>query len=106
AFFNFRGVTGRYFFYYRSALFAKVALDGSAKTTVDSLRMPLIKGFVLAHPDPTEQENIVNFLDRETAKIDALINKQKQLIAALCEDRAATITHAVTHGLDPDTETV
>src|SRR5699024_628202 len=62
--------------------------------------------FVLAHPDPTEQENIVNFLDRETAKIDALINKQKQLIAALCEDRAATITHAVTKGLDPDTETV
>src|SRR5699024_10866356 len=38
--------------------------------------------------------------DRETAKIDALIDKQEQLIATLREDRAATITHAVTKGLD------
>ncbi|MGB6244169.1 restriction endonuclease subunit S, partial [Gordonia sp. (in: high G+C Gram-positive bacteria)] len=44
------------------------------------------------------------FLDRETAKIDALIGKQEQLIATLREDRAATITQAVTKGLDPDIE--
>ena len=42
-----------------------------------------------------------DFLDRETAKIDALIGKQEQLIATLREDRTATITHAVTKGLDP-----
>ena len=47
---------------------------------------------------------IVDFLDRETAKIDALIGKQEQLIATLREDRTATITHAVTKGLDPDVE--
>ena len=51
-----------------------------------------------------EQEQIVDFLDRETAKIDALIGKQEQLIATLREDRTATITHAVTKGLDPDVE--
>ena len=44
--------------------------------------------------------HIVDFLDRETAKIDALIGKQEQLIATLREDRTATITHAVTKGLD------
>ncbi|WP_206474203.1 restriction endonuclease subunit S [Dietzia sp. KRD202] len=104
AFFNFRGVTGRYFFHYLSGLFAKVALDGSAKTTVDSLRMPLIKGFFIAHPDRAEQERIARFLDRETTKIDALIGKQEKLIATLREDRAATITHAVTKGLDRNVE--
>lgn len=53
---------------------------------------------------PEEQSAIANFLDRETAKIDALIGKQEQLITTLREDRIATITHAVTKGLDPNVE--
>jgi len=55
-------------------------------------------------PPPEEQQAIADFLDRETAKIDALIAKQEQLIATLREDRIATITHAVTKGLDPNAE--
>ncbi|GFG84324.1 restriction endonuclease subunit S [Mycolicibacter algericus] len=55
-------------------------------------------------PPHTEQQSIVRFLDHETAKIDVLIAKQEQLIATLREDRTATITHAVTKGLDPDVE--
>lgn len=51
-------------------------------------------------PPTSEQVRIAKFLDRETAKIDALIGKQEQLIATLREDRAATITQAVTKGLD------
>lgn len=51
-------------------------------------------------PTPDEQRRIVRFLDHETAKIDALIAKQEQLIATLREDRSATITHAVTKGVD------
>jgi type I restriction enzyme S subunit len=54
-------------------------------------------------PPRSEQEQIVRFLERETAKIDALIAKQEQLIATLREDRTATITHAVTKGLDLNT---
>ena len=48
-----------------------------------------------------EQAAIATFLDRETAKIDALIAEQEQLIALLAEKRQATISHAVTQGLDP-----
>ncbi|MEZ0385228.1 restriction endonuclease subunit S [Mycobacterium sp. pW045] len=55
-------------------------------------------------PSEVEQQAIVSFLDRETAKIDVLVAKQEQLIATLREDRTATITHAVTKGLDPDVE--
>lgn len=55
-------------------------------------------------PPHSEQVAIADFLDCETARIDALIGKQEQLIATLREDRAATVTQAVTKGLDPDAE--
>ena len=53
-------------------------------------------------PPPAEQRAIADFLDRETAKIDALIAAQERLIALLDEKRQATVTHAVTKGLDPN----
>ena len=49
-----------------------------------------------------EQKQIAAFLDYETAKIDALIDKQQQLIALLGEKRQAVISHAVTKGLNSD----
>ena len=51
-------------------------------------------------PSTDEQETIANFLDHETAKIDALIEKQQQLIKLLKEKRQAVISHAVTKGLN------
>lgn len=51
-------------------------------------------------PEP-EQRAIVAFLDRETARIDALVAKKQRLIELLQEKRAAVITRAVTKGLDP-----
>jgi type I restriction enzyme S subunit len=54
-------------------------------------------------PDmPTsEQANIAEFLDHETAKIDDLIERQERLIELLKEKRQAVISHAVTKGLNP-----
>lgn len=52
--------------------------------------------------DVAEQQTIAQFLDYETAKIDALIAKQEQLIELLKEKRQAVISHAVTKGLNPD----
>ncbi|AAV81484.1 restriction endonuclease subunit S [Idiomarina loihiensis] len=49
-----------------------------------------------------EQQKIAQFLDYETAKIDALIDEQKRLIELLKEKRQAVISHAVTKGLNPD----
>lgn len=48
-----------------------------------------------------EQLAIADFVERETAEIDAFIADQEELIGLLIERRAATITHAVTRGLDP-----
>jgi type I restriction enzyme S subunit len=50
----------------------------------------------------SEQLAIATFLDRETAKIDALIAEQQRLIELLQEKRQAVISHAVTKGLNPD----
>jgi type I restriction enzyme S subunit len=52
-------------------------------------------------PPPDEQQIITVFLDRETARIDALIEKKQRQIELLQEKRLALITHAVTKGLDP-----
>lgn len=56
----------------------------------------------LAVPGAREQEAIAAFLDRETAKIDALVAEQDRLIESLKEKRQAVISHAVTRGLNPD----
>ena len=56
------------------------------------------------HPVPglPDQRAIVAFLDRETAKIDALVARKERLIELLQEKRTALITRAVTRGLDPN----
>jgi len=49
-----------------------------------------------------EQKAIVAYLERETARIDALVNAKTRFIELLREKRQALITHAVTKGLDPN----
>ncbi len=70
--------------------------DGKAISYTDfgTLKIP--------YPPLAEQQQIAAFLDYETAKIDALIEKQQQLIALLGEKRQAVISHAVTKGLNPN----
>ena len=52
-------------------------------------------------PPAAEQKSIAEFLDQETAKIDALVTEQERLMALLKEKRQAVISHAVTKGLNP-----
>ncbi len=53
-------------------------------------------------PPLDEQRAIAVFLDRETAKIDALVAEQRRLMELLKEKRQAVISYAVTKGLNPD----
>lgn len=58
------------------------------------LRLPI--------PSHDKQRSIARFLDRETARVDALIDKKLRQIELLHEKRAALISHAVTRGIDPN----
>ena len=52
------------------------------------------------HPLP-KQRAIADYLDRETARLDALVAQKERLLKLLAEKRQALITHAITQGLVP-----
>jgi type I restriction enzyme, S subunit len=74
----------------------------SSSNTQANLNAAKVLAYPVAVPLPDEQLAIATFLDRETAKIDALIAEQQRLIELLQEKRQAVISHAVTKGLNPD----
>jgi type I restriction enzyme S subunit len=74
----------------------------STSTALPSMTQNDLGSILFTLPDVTEQQNIATFLDRETAKIDALIAEQQRLIELLKEKRQAVISHAVTKGLNSD----
>jgi type I restriction enzyme S subunit len=63
------------------------------RETLSEIRIPV--------PEPETQRAIADFLDAETARIDALITAKENLLAILAEKRRALITQTVTRGLDP-----
>ena len=65
----------------------------------DLRRLPILL------PSPAEQRAIADYLRAQTAKIDALIEKQEHLIERLEEKRTALISHSVTKGLNPNVRT-
>lgn len=84
---------------YRSQV--EMACSGTS-ASMQNLGQDQFGNFWLACPYADEAVAIAEFLDRETAKIDALIAEQEKLIALLAEKRQATISRAVTRGLDPN----
>ena len=77
---------------------------GQGSSQLGRWRLPTeqFNDFWFPVPSFEEQSAIATFLDRETAKIDALVAEQEKLIALLQEKRQAVISHAVTKGLDPN----
>ena len=84
---------------------APVLIPSNAQVNIygaQLLNRERISNAPLVSPPRDEQRAIAAFLDRETAKIDALVAKKERLIELLLEKRTALITQAVTKGLDPD----
>jgi type I restriction enzyme S subunit len=84
---------------HQDELLARVEVAGHGTC---ALRTEQWGALPLPLPQLDEQTQIAKFLDYETARIDALIEKQQQLIALLKEKRQAVISHAVTKGLNPN----
>jgi type I restriction enzyme S subunit len=93
--------------YFRYLLKSKPYV-AALQSTTDSLRDGKSIGYdqfgAISLPVPPfpEQTAIAAFLDRETGKIDALVEEQQRLIELLKEKRQAVISHSITKGLDPN----
>ncbi len=99
-----QGFDARYLAYLHSAAYSARLNTRSIKqnTGIQNLDSDSYLNEQACLPPTSEQHAIAVFLDRETAKIDALIAKKERLIELLQEQRTALITQAVTKGLDPD----
>ena len=80
----------------------KESEDGKLNTIRLKIPMEKLNQVVLPCPSISEQNQIVAFLDTETARIDNLVAKQEKLIELLEEQRKSIISHAVTKGLNPN----
>lgn len=99
---DFKKVEGKYLYYYLQYNLAEEVVKLSAKTTVDSLRLPYLQNFVVAIPGSEEQKRIYRFLDNKTSQIDEAIAIKERQIALLKERKQIIIQKAVTQGLDPN----
>jgi len=70
-------------------------------TTVKHIYPDELREVVIAVPPVAEQQVIADYLDRETARLDALVAAKQRVLGLLAEKRRALITRAVTRGLDP-----
>lgn len=95
-------LSGRFLFRCLQAKVLRVQLElsangvtrfGLSKSEIGALRLPV--------PPLKRQVAITNFLDSETARIDALVAAKQRVLDLLAEKRKAIIATAVTRGLDP-----
>jgi type I restriction enzyme, S subunit len=74
----------------------------STGSTYEAVATEDVGNLLVEFPEPNVQRSIADYLDRETARIDALIAAKVRLLELLAEKRRALITRAVTRGLNPD----
>ena len=95
-FYNFRNIKPSFFYYYMSNLFSTEIDKGSAKSTVPSVRLPMLSNFRIALPSIQEQDAICEYLDKRTEQIDAIIAEKQSIIAELEAYKKSLIYETVT----------
>lgn len=100
----FKDIIAKYLYYYMSENFYKKIEESNAKSTVDSVRLPMLKDFYVAFPDLKYQYRIVDYLDKKCSKVDTVIEKQQEIIENLKEYKLSVITERVTKGLNPNVD--
>ena len=93
------------FYFTKSLQFEHWATTSVISSTIGNVNAQKYANMPCPKPPLAEQKAISAFLDRETAKIDSLIDKNERLIELLQEKRKALITQAVTKGLNPNVPT-
>jgi type I restriction enzyme S subunit len=84
------------------ALLTRTLSDLTDKSTIPQINNKHIKPLVFPNTSKNEQQQIADFLDKQTSKIDSEIQKNRKLIELLKEKKQTTINQVVTKGLDPN----
>ncbi len=90
----------RFYYYWLATQAERLQVLGRGSTFME-LSTDELKALQVPEPEPEQQRAIADYLDRETARIDALIAAKERVLGLLAEKRRALITHAVTRGLTP-----
>ena len=94
----------QYIIYYLRALAMTdvfVALATGIRERSCDLRWNKVSELEFIMPSSSEQQAIVEFLDRKCAEVDEMIGLQEQIIEELKAYKQSVITEAVTKGLNP-----
>jgi len=73
----------------------------STGSTYEAVAIEDVANLLVEHAVLDDQRAIADYLDRETARLDALVASKERVLGLLAEKRRALITRAVTRGLDP-----
>ena len=95
-------INRRFLYYYLSNLFYREIEIANSKSTVDSVRLPMLQNFQVVFPNDHKQKKIVEHLDSKCAEIDAVLNKTRTSIEEYKKLKQAIITQAVTKGIRGD----
>jgi type I restriction enzyme S subunit len=90
-----------WYFTQSNSYWSSIKVD-TIQATIQNFSAEKYANIAVSIPDITEQKSIINFLDRETSKLDDLVSKKQRLVSLLQEKRQALISSAVTKGLNPD----
>ena len=93
---EFRGINTRYLYHFLSYNLYKLIDAGSAKSTVDSVRLPMQTNFVITIPSKKEQREIVSYIDKKGQEIDSLIEIKQQKAEELKTYKKSLIYEYVT----------
>lgn len=100
-------MSGGFLFWALQSKQAREAFSNAAGgVTRFGLTLDGMKSVVLPCPAPETQKAIADFLDRETARIDQLVEKKQRLTELLGEKLKDDILRAVTLGINPDVELI
>ena len=87
------------YFYYCMSIFTEQFELVSAGTTFKEIAASTFASFLLPCPPLSQQNEIVNFLDKESSRIDSMLSKTRSSIEEYKKLKQAVITQAVTKGV-------
>ena len=92
------------YFYYCMSIFTEQFELVSAGTTFKEIAASTFASFLLPCPPLSQQNEIVNFLNKESSRIDSMLSKTRSSIEEYKKFKQAVITQAVTKGVRGERE--